>query len=223
MDRSRRTADIPLLWLPAPEKPWSGSRSRLVLTRRTRPLPNRRGHQAPTFVDSVQVSVPNATWTRPLHLALAIQKLTMPPQTQTVKTATAGKPNMNRRGSRRPQGQGDTPQTQAVSPPPQVEQRTEDTQQDETEDLDSEEGSCWICAEPVKYYSVSECNHRTCHICALRLRALYKKLECTFCKVSPVPTYNPYGPRSSLVTSGFPGRPTRCNIHEIAGPAVRRL
>ena len=42
---------------------------------------------------------------------------------------------------------------------------------------------CWICAEPVKYYSVSECNHRTCHVCALRLRALYKKMECTFCKV----------------------------------------
>lgn len=42
---------------------------------------------------------------------------------------------------------------------------------------------CWICAEPVKYYSVSSCNHRTCHVCALRLRALYKKLECTFCKV----------------------------------------
>ncbi len=42
---------------------------------------------------------------------------------------------------------------------------------------------CWICAEPVKYWSLSECNHRTCHVCALRLRALYKKLECTFCKV----------------------------------------
>jgi hypothetical protein len=43
---------------------------------------------------------------------------------------------------------------------------------------------CWICAEPVKYYAISECNHRTCHVCALRLRALYKKLDCTFCKVS---------------------------------------
>lgn len=42
---------------------------------------------------------------------------------------------------------------------------------------------CWICAEPVKYWSLSECNHRTCHVCALRLRALYKKQECTFCKV----------------------------------------
>ncbi|KAF8912219.1 hypothetical protein CPB84DRAFT_1761674 [Gymnopilus junonius] len=50
----------------------------------------------------------------------------------------------------------------------------------------SEAGSdmdiCWICAEPVKYYSLSECNHRTCHVCAIRLRALYKKTECTFCK-----------------------------------------
>ena len=42
---------------------------------------------------------------------------------------------------------------------------------------------CFICAEPVKYYSVSVCNHRTCHVCSLRLRALYKKLDCTFCKV----------------------------------------
>ncbi|KAF9260823.1 hypothetical protein L218DRAFT_1002324 [Marasmius fiardii PR-910] len=50
-----------------------------------------------------------------------------------------------------------------------------------------EEAVCWICAEPVKYYSVSACNHRTCHVCALRLRALYKKRDCTFCKV-PQPT-----------------------------------
>ncbi len=49
--------------------------------------------------------------------------------------------------------------------------------QDDSQDL------CWICAEPVKYYAVSVCNHRTCHVCALRLRVLYKKLDCTFCKV----------------------------------------
>lgn len=42
---------------------------------------------------------------------------------------------------------------------------------------------CLICAEPVKFYAFSECNHRTCHVCALRLRALYKKENCTFCKV----------------------------------------
>ncbi|KIY70361.1 hypothetical protein CYLTODRAFT_488161 [Cylindrobasidium torrendii FP15055 ss-10] len=49
-----------------------------------------------------------------------------------------------------------------------------------TEEL--EDAVCWICAEPVKYYALSQCNHRTCHVCALRLRALYKKTECTFCK-----------------------------------------
>lgn len=50
-------------------------------------------------------------------------------------------------------------------------------------DEDADEDLCWICAEPVKYYAISECNHRTCHVCAIRLRALYKKTECTFCKV----------------------------------------
>ncbi|CAE6424774.1 unnamed protein product [Rhizoctonia solani] len=51
---------------------------------------------------------------------------------------------------------------------------------------DSDEKICWICAEPVKFYALSECNHRTCHVCALRLRALYKRTDCTFCKHSQV-------------------------------------
>lgn len=127
---------------------------------------------------------------------LTIPNLTMPPQNQTAKTATTRQPNTNRRGTRRSRGQGDTPRgdtprNQEVSPPPQAAQQIEDTTQDETEELGSEDGSCWICAEPVKYYSVSECNHRTCHTCALRLRALYKKSECIFCKVSSASTYNP--------------------------------
>lgn len=54
---------------------------------------------------------------------------------------------------------------------------------DTAQDADGDIPVCWICAEPVKYYAVSECNHRTCHVCALRLRALYKKTDCTFCKV----------------------------------------
>jgi hypothetical protein len=61
------------------------------------------------------------------------------------------------------------------------------TQPTQNEDAPTPEATddavvCWICAEPVKYYSVSACNHRTCHVCALRLRALYKKQDCTFCK-----------------------------------------
>ena len=59
-----------------------------------------------------------------------------------------------------------------------------DVSSSQTEALEDDgQDLCWICAEPVKYYAVSECNHRTCHVCALRLRALYKKLDCTFCKV----------------------------------------
>jgi len=48
---------------------------------------------------------------------------------------------------------------------------------------EAEEALCHICTEPIKYFAVSECNHRTCHVCAVRLRALYKKLECVMCKV----------------------------------------
>ncbi|CED83156.1 Predicted E3 ubiquitin ligase [Phaffia rhodozyma] len=48
--------------------------------------------------------------------------------------------------------------------------------------VERDEDLCFICAEPFKYYAVGVCNHRTCHVCSLRLRALYKKTECTYCK-----------------------------------------
>ena len=43
---------------------------------------------------------------------------------------------------------------------------------------------CFICASPVVYNAIAPCNHRTCHICALRLRALYKTRACAHCRVS---------------------------------------
>ncbi|TBU65357.1 hypothetical protein BD310DRAFT_863934 [Dichomitus squalens] len=74
---------------------------------------------------------------------------------------------------------------------------------------------CWICAEPVKYWSVSECNHRTCHVCALRLRALYKKLECTFCK-EPQPsvifTTSADAPWSSFTPEHIPFKDAKLSI-----------
>ena len=51
----------------------------------------------------------------------------------------------------------------------------------ETED-DVEAEVCFICASPVVHNSVAPCNHRTCHICALRLRALYKTRACAHCR-----------------------------------------
>lgn len=53
------------------------------------------------------------------------------------------------------------------------------------EESEEEEGElCFICTEPVTTFAVSECDHRTCHRCSLRLRALYKTHNCAYCKVS---------------------------------------
>lgn len=49
---------------------------------------------------------------------------------------------------------------------------------------DIEAEVCFICASPVVHNAVAPCNHRTCHICALRLRALYKTRTCAHCRVS---------------------------------------
>ena len=59
-------------------------------------------------------------------------------------------------------------------------QREEGGQTGTEEDVEAE--VCFICASPVVHNSVAPCNHRTCHICALRLRALYKTRACAHCR-----------------------------------------
>ncbi|KAF1953880.1 hypothetical protein CC80DRAFT_494136 [Byssothecium circinans] len=50
-------------------------------------------------------------------------------------------------------------------------------------DAEAEEGEiCFICASAVQHLAVAPCNHRTCHICSLRLRALYKTKTCAHCR-----------------------------------------
>ncbi|KAI1335966.1 hypothetical protein F5Y15DRAFT_396346 [Xylariaceae sp. FL0016] len=51
-----------------------------------------------------------------------------------------------------------------------------------SEDVEAE--VCFICASPVEHQSVAPCNHRTCHICGLRMRALYKNKECAHCRTT---------------------------------------
>ncbi|KAI7901161.1 uncharacterized protein BX663DRAFT_553400 [Cokeromyces recurvatus] len=47
-----------------------------------------------------------------------------------------------------------------------------------------EEGEvCFICTRPIDYYAVAPCDHRTCHLCTLRLRVLYKTNNCAYCKM----------------------------------------
>jgi len=50
------------------------------------------------------------------------------------------------------------------------------------EEEDSDVELCFICASPVIHSSLSPCNHSTCHICALRMRALYKNRACLHCR-----------------------------------------
>lgn len=51
---------------------------------------------------------------------------------------------------------------------------------DDDDDVEAE--VCFICASPVIHNSIAPCNHRTCHICALRMRALYKTRACAHCR-----------------------------------------
>ncbi|KJZ80089.1 hypothetical protein HIM_00803 [Hirsutella minnesotensis 3608] len=54
----------------------------------------------------------------------------------------------------------------------------------DAEDDDAE--VCFICANPVAHHSIAPCNHTTCHICGLRMRALYKTKDCAHCR-TPAP------------------------------------
>lgn len=51
----------------------------------------------------------------------------------------------------------------------------------QTDDDDDAE-VCFICASPVQHTAVAPCNHRTCHICSIRMRALYKTKACAHCR-----------------------------------------
>ncbi|KAF2034649.1 hypothetical protein EK21DRAFT_56154 [Setomelanomma holmii] len=52
--------------------------------------------------------------------------------------------------------------------------------QNDDDDPDAE--VCFICASPVQHTAVAPCNHRTCHICSIRMRALYKTKACAHCR-----------------------------------------
>ncbi|ATY63616.1 Zinc RING FYVE PHD-type [Cordyceps militaris] len=55
------------------------------------------------------------------------------------------------------------------------------TQKPDDDDDEAEE-VCFICANPVAHHSIAPCNHKTCHICGLRMRALYKTKDCAHCR-----------------------------------------
>ncbi|EKM55123.1 uncharacterized protein PHACADRAFT_173202 [Phanerochaete carnosa HHB-10118-sp] len=147
-------------------------------------------------------------------------------QTQTRGTAQRGR-RMNRgrggnrggRGGKIAKGQAEGPASPEAKEPEVVQEegKEEAKANDQAENAsgDVDDAVCWICAEPVKYYALSECGHRTCHVCALRLRALYKKTECTFCKEpqnTMVFTMSPDAPWSSYDLSDMPYKDAKLNI-----------
>jgi hypothetical protein len=157
------------------------------------------GHVTDKSTSRTRFLIPQAI---PLHNCTMSTQITT--QQPVVQEATRGRGgNRGRSGRKGGRGQG----TLRGKPKNQTEQTSKETgtadptaTTNETTDPGEELGDdlvCWICAEPVKYWSVSDCNHRTCHVCALRLRALYKKTDCTFCKVC-------FGNLASYVLSHFP-------------------
>jgi len=110
----------------------------------------------------------------------------MPSDTATPKKAERGAPR-NRKGRKGPSQAPPTSNKVKSTGPNQNPPTPMPTATPADEDEDERGDVCHICAESMdkKAYAVAECNHRTCHSCALRLRALYKRLDCTFCKVIP--------------------------------------
>lgn len=80
-------------------------------------------------------------------------------------------------------GDDSAPASAAAAASASSSSKNSDATQSASQDEAADGEICFICAEPIKFYSLAQCNHRTCHVCAVRLRALYKKRECTFCKV----------------------------------------
>lgn len=78
------------------------------------------------------------------------------------------------------------PASEATRPPPQPGKAPAFKARKEGQDDDAATDAevCFICASPIDHHSIAPCNHLTCHICALRMRALYKNKDCPHCRVS---------------------------------------
>ena len=94
----------------------------------------------------------------------------------------------------------------SLSSPQKKLQPSVEKDEDEDGEEEVEAEVCFICASPVVHNSVAPCNHRTCHICALRMRALYKTKDCAHCRVRLFLL-----PSESVLTEEDPSR--LCNLH----------
>lgn len=49
-------------------------------------------------------------------------------------------------------------------------------------DAEKDDELCLICAKKLEFVALSPCNHKTCHMCSFRQRALYDKKSCLICR-----------------------------------------
>ena len=111
-------------------------------------------------------------------------------QAQEARTGNVGSERGSRRGARDTNRRGVSIDGNRIPPASatgdesaQAKLRKEKQQGEKSATEDVEGEVCFICASPVVHNSVAPCNHRTCHICALRMRALYKTKDCAHCRV----------------------------------------
>lgn len=51
-------------------------------------------------------------------------------------------------------------------------------------DVQTDVETCIICASDIIHEGFGPCNHRTCHVCSIRMRVLFKDQTCSLCRVS---------------------------------------
>ena len=97
---------------------------------------------------------------------------TFSPQSVTEASSSSGRPPGGGFGARL---------TEAAS---KIQADSKDPQSQDEAATGEEVEVCFICASRIEHVSIAPCNHQTCHICSLRLRALYKTRACAHCRVS---------------------------------------
>lgn len=106
------------------------------------------------------------------------------PHNEDGTIGTGDRGGVENRGRGRPPRGGLHMQTPQTSVNSSVAPKTDSAPAEGSTDDAADESLCFICANPVQFYSVTICNHTTCHICSLRMRALYGNKACAHCRVS---------------------------------------
>lgn len=101
-------------------------------------------------------------------------------------TATAAPPRQRRHRHHHHHAKKKDPEPPATPNAPASESNDNDKDKDSDTSSEASGELCFICTEPIVTYAVGACDHRTCHLCALRLRALYETRNCAYCKVCDV-------------------------------------